>query len=226
LTVRIRLVLADDHPIVLDGLVRVLSTEPDLEIVATARDGDGALEAVRRHRPDVIVLDIRMPGKDGLGVIREMLREKLPTRTVVLTAAEQDEVFEAIRLGVPGVVLKDMAPKLLVRCIREVHAGRRWLEKGYATQAVERLLQREADSRDISRSLTPRELQIAQMTARGMHNKAIAEKLSITEGTAKLHLHHVYHKLNVDGRLALMQYLQSHGIPQAQTAPQAGGSQD
>ena len=209
---RVRLVLADDHPIVLDGLVRVLSLEPDFEIVATARNGNDALEAVRRHRPDVAVLDIRMPGKDGLAVIRELNREELPTRAVVLTAAEQDAVFEAIRIGVSGVVLKEMAPKLLVHCIREVHAGRRWLEHGYATQAVERLLQRDDGAQDIARALTPRELQVAQMTAKGMHNKAIAEKLSISEGTAKLHLHHVYHKLNVDGRVALMQYLQSRGL--------------
>ena len=209
---RIRLVLADDHPIVLDGLVQVLSLEPDFEIVATARDGERALEAVRRHRPDVAVLDIRMPGKDGLAVIREMSREKIPTRTVVLTAAGQEEVFEAIRLGVPGVMLKDMASKLLVRCIREVHAGRRWLEKEYAAQAVERLLQQEAGNKQLARAPTPRELQVAQMTARGMHNKDIAEKLSITEGTAKLHLHHIYQKLNLDGRMALVRYLQSRGL--------------
>ena len=208
----VRLVLADDHPIVLDGLKQILSLERDFEIVAIAKNGDEALQAVRKHRPDILVLDIRMPGKDGIAVIRELIRDALPTQPVILTAAEQDEVFEAIRLGVPGVVLKDMAPKLLVHCIREVHAGRRWLEKGYATHAVEKLLQREAGSKDVARALTPRELQVAQMTAQGMHNKAIAAKLSITEGTAKLHLHHIYHKLNVDGRVALMQYLQSRGL--------------
>jgi DNA-binding NarL/FixJ family response regulator len=208
----VRLVLADDHPIVLDGLKQILSLERDFEIVAIAKNGDEALEAVRKHKPDILVLDIRMPGKDGLAVLREMLREGLPAKPVILTATEQDEVFEAIRLGVPGVVLKDMAPKLLVHCIREVHAGRRWLEKSYATQAVERLLQREAGAKDVARALTPRELQVAQMTAQGMHNKAIAAKLSITEGTAKLHLHHIYHKLNVDGRVALMQYLQNRGL--------------
>ncbi|HEX7271822.1 MAG TPA: response regulator transcription factor [Casimicrobiaceae bacterium] len=208
----IRLVLADDHPIVLDGLAQLFSAEPDLEVVACASDGDKALEAVRKHQPDILVLDVRMPGKDGLAVVREMSREKLPTRVVILTAVGHDEVFEAIRLGVRGVVLKDMAPKLLVHCVREVHAGRRWLEKGYATHAVEKLLEREATTHDISKTLTPRELEVARMTAKGMHNRVIAEKLSIAEGTAKLHLHHVYAKLRVDGRVALMQYLQSHGL--------------
>jgi DNA-binding NarL/FixJ family response regulator len=208
----VRLVVADDHPVVLDGLTQVFSLEPDFQVVACAKNGDEALEAVRRHQPDILVLDIRMPGKDGLAVLRELTREKLPTRVVILTAVGQDEVFEAIRMGVRGVVLKDMASKLLVHCIREVHAGRRWLESGYATHAVEKLLQREAGTRDVTKSLTPRELQIAQMTAKGMHNKAIAEKLSITEGTAKLHLHHIYEKLKVDGRVALMQYLQNCGL--------------
>jgi len=208
----IRLVIADDHPVVLDGLMRVLSLEPDLEIVVTARDGEEALAAVRRCQPDVLVLDIRMPVKDGLSVLRDMIREKIGTRTVVLTAADDEEVFEAIRIGVHGVVLKDMAPKLLVHCIREVHAGRRWLEKGYATRTVERLLQGEGRQRDVESALTPRELQVARLSARGMHNKAIAEELSISEGTAKLHLHHVYDKLDVEGRVGLMRYLQRRGL--------------
>ena len=208
----IRLVLADDHPVILDGLKQVLDLEPDFQIVATARNGDEALEAVRRHRPDVLVLDIRMPGKDGVAVIRELAHEKLPTRVVVLTAFGQEEVFDVIRLGAAGVVLKDMASKLIVHCIREVHAGRRWLEKSYAVKAVERLLDRESGNRDLRGTLSARELQVAKLTAKGMPNKAIAEKLSITEGTAKLHLHHVYEKLNVDGRMGLMRYFQSRGL--------------
>jgi DNA-binding NarL/FixJ family response regulator len=207
-----RLVLADDHPIVLDGLMQLFSVEPEFEVLACASTGEEALQAVRKHRPDILVLDIRMPGKDGLEVIREMNRDKLPTRIVVLTAVGVDEVFEAIRLGVGGVVLKDMAPRLLVHCVREVHSGRKWIEKEYATHAVEKLLEREANTQNISQTLTPRELEIARMTAKGMHSKAIAEKLTISEGTAKLHLHHVYVKLRVDGRVALMQYLQSRGL--------------
>jgi len=104
-------------------------------------------------------------------------------------------------------VLKDMAPRLLLQCVRAVHAGGKWLEKGYATQAVDKLLEREAGMH-MANTLTPRELEIAHMIAKGMHNKAIANQLAISEGTAKLHLHHVYEKLDVDGRLGLMQFLQ------------------
>jgi len=131
----ISLVLADDHPIVLDGLAQLFSAEPDFEVLGRASNGDEALDAVRRHRPDILVLDLRMPGKDGFSVLRELRRERLRTQTVVLTALAQDHITDAIRLGARGVVLKDMSPKLLVQCVREVHSGRKWLEKGAAAHA-------------------------------------------------------------------------------------------
>jgi two-component system nitrate/nitrite response regulator NarL len=208
----IRLVLADDHPIVLEGLRQLIALEPDLAVAGCARNGVEALELVRRERPDVLVLDIRMPGNDGLTVLRELARKELATRVVILTAADEGDVLDAIGLGAHGVVLKDMAPKLLIHCVREVHAGRRWLQGDYATQVVEKLVRRQAITEDIGQKLTPRELEVARLTAKGMHVRAIAETLSITEGTARLHLHHVYSKLEVDGRVELMQYLQSHGI--------------
>jgi len=208
----IRLVLADDHPIVLAGLTRLLSLEADFDLRGSAANGVEALRLVRELHPDVLVLDLRMPVKDGLTVLREMAREKLGTQVVVLTATDEAEVAEAIELGARGVMLKDMAPQLLVRCIREVASGRRWVDRTSATQTVNRLLQREAAVNALSRTLTSRELEVARMVGKGMHNKLVATKLSITEGTAKLHLHHVYEKLQVDGRLGLIRYLQSHGL--------------
>jgi two-component system, NarL family, nitrate/nitrite response regulator NarL len=209
----IRLVLADDHPIVLDGLAQLFGSERDFDVVARAADGDEALAAVRRHRPDVLVLDLRMPRKDGLAVIRELRSEGLSPRVVVLTASrESGDVFEAINLGVEGVVLKDMATSLLVRCVREVHAGRKWIERGAASDAVDALRGRQSKQRNLEAILTPRELQVARLTAKGHPNKVVAERLSITEGTAKLHLHHVYEKLAIDGRMALVQYMQGRGL--------------
>jgi DNA-binding NarL/FixJ family response regulator len=208
----IRLILADDHPIVLDGLVQLFSAEQDFRIVACATDGDEALQAIRKFEPDIVVLDLRMPRKDGLAVLREIKREALATRVVVLTALRGDETVEAIRLGACGIVSKDMAARLLVRCVRDVHAGRKWLEKGVATHAVESLLKREAGIRAIAETLTPREWEVARMVADGLHSKAVARKLAIGEGTAKLHLHHVYQKLNLEGRFALIRYMQRHGV--------------
>jgi len=210
--VPIRIVLADDHPIVLEGLAQLFATEAGFEVVARAADGDETLTCVCKHRPDILVLDLRMPGKDGLEVLREIRREALPTRVVVLTAADSSDLMEAIRLGVQGVVLKDMATKLLVRAVREVHAGGKWIEKGVATRALDTLLEREVATEAFGDVLTPREAEVARLTAKGNPNKVVAETLSITEGTVKLHLHHVYEKLELDGRMALVRYLQSRGL--------------
>jgi DNA-binding NarL/FixJ family response regulator len=208
----IRIVIADDHPVVLDGLARLFGADRDFEVVASAVNGEATLRAVRKFTPDILVLDLRMPGKDGIAVLRDMRREELPTKVVLLTAVENDDLFTAIELGVRGVVLKDMALRLLVDCVRVVHAGGKWIEKATANRAVDRLLQREAGMSTVTKSLTPREVQIARMVADGLPSKRVAGKLAITEGTAKLHLHHVYSKLNLRGRMALVRYMQSHGL--------------
>ncbi len=209
----IGLVLADDHPIILDGLDHLFRQEEDFKVLARCRDGEETLQAVRKHRPDVLILDLRMPGKDGLAVLREVTKEKLPTRVVLLTAEMSDaEALEAIRLRVNGVVLKEMAPQLLVKCIRKVHAGGQWWEKRSLGRAMETMLRREAGEREIAGVLTPRELQIVRLVASGLHNKEIADKLGISEGTVKIHLHHIYEKLHVDGRLELTLYAQDKGL--------------
>jgi DNA-binding NarL/FixJ family response regulator len=209
----IRLILADDHPIVLDGLAQLFRVEPEFQVLARCRDGDEALEGVRIHRPDVLVLDIRMPRRDGLDVLRAVRLEGLPTRVVLLTAAlEEEQLVEALRLGVGGVVLKEMAPHLLLEAVREVHAGGSWLDKGSVSRIVGKLLQKEEGVREAAQVLTPRELEIVRMVARGLRNRAIAEQLLITEGTVKIHLHNIYQKLGVDGRLELAVYAQGKGL--------------
>jgi DNA-binding NarL/FixJ family response regulator len=209
----ISLVLADDHRIVLDGLVQLFSLEQDFTILACCMNGEQALAAVRQHRPDILILDLRMPGKDGLAVLRALQQERLPTRTVLMTAAlDEDEVLEAIRLGVRGVVLKDMAPPLLVQCVRKVHAGGEWLEKHSVARALEKLLKREAGVQQLAGVLTSREIEMVRMVASGLRNKQIAAKLSITEGTVKIHLHNIYEKLGVKGRTELILYAQDKGL--------------
>jgi len=137
----ITLMLANDHPIFLEGLEDILRRETDFEVLARCLDGETALRAIRQHKPDILILDLRMPKMDGLTLLRELQKEKLSTRVVILTAAiDEDEVLEAIRLGAAGVVLKEMAPKLLVQCIRKAHAGEQWLEKRSVSLALEKLL--------------------------------------------------------------------------------------
>ena len=207
----IHLVLADDHPIVLAGLAQLFATEPGFVVVSAAATGSDTLAAVRKHRPDVLVLDLRMPDMGGIDVVRQLQQERSTTRVVILTASESDEVIEAIRLGVHGVVLKDMAPELLVRCVRAVNAGEKWIERVTATRALDGLLARRSAESDVA-VLTRRELQVAQLIAQGLSNKAVASQMLITEGTVKLHVHHVYEKLGVDGRMALAAWLRARGL--------------
>ncbi|HSD50526.1 MAG TPA: response regulator transcription factor [Candidatus Methylomirabilis sp.] len=209
----ITLVLADDHPIILDGLELLFRSEQDFQVLARCVNGREALQAVRQHRPDVLILDIRMPGMDGIAVLRRLREESLTTRVVVLTVSlGEEELMALVRLGVRGVVLKEMAPQMLVQCVRKVNAGEQWLEKRSFGRAMEKMLVREAGMREVAEALTPREVEIVRMVAAGHRNKEIGDRLSISEGTVKLHLHHIYEKLHLEGRLELALYAQSKGL--------------
>lgn len=209
----IRLVLADDHPLVLKGLELLFSTELDFTVLDCCTDGEQVLRAVRRCRPDILVLDLRMPEKDGLTVLRSLRQEALSVKAVILTAdINEEDALEAIRLGVGGVVLKEMAPQLLVRCLRKVYAGEQWLEKHSFSRALHRMLQREAGIQQIVELLTPREIELARLVARGFNNREIAKLIYISEGTVKVHLHRIYAKLGVKNRVALVLYAQEKGL--------------
>ena len=188
----ISLVLADDHPLILNGLTNLLLLEDDLNVLATCTNGVDALEAVRRHRPDVVVLDICMPGMSGLEVCRKIREDNLPTRLVILTATlKEEEMADAVHLGVHGIVLKEMAPQLLVQCIRKVSAGGQWLERQATRQTLEKMLRREVGAREVTALLTPREIELVRLVAAGLRNKDVADKLFISEGTVKVHLHNI-----------------------------------
>jgi len=132
---------------------------------------------------------------------------------VLLTATLDDgEMIEALQLGVNGIVLKEMAPQLLLQCIRKVHAGEQWIERNASRQALEKMLKREAGAREVAETLTPREIELVRMVANGLRNREIGEKLFISEGTVKVHLHNIYEKLKVDGRMALSRYAREKGL--------------
>jgi two-component system, NarL family, nitrate/nitrite response regulator NarL len=208
-----RVVLADDHELILEGLQSLFRGEPDIEVVGRCTSGEAALRDVRRLRPDILVLDVRMPPPNGLDVLRAIHQEDLPTQVVILTAGlEDDEVFEAVSLGARGVVLKEMAPRLLVQCLRKVHLGGAWVEQQSAGRVLQRIVRRENAASQLAGVLTPRELEVVRMVARGLRNKEIADRLSIAEGTVKVHLHNTYEKLHLDGRLELTLYAQEKGL--------------
>ena len=209
----IRIVVADDHPFILDGLDQLFRAESDYEIVARSSDGEEALRAVETYRPDVLVLDVRMPRLDGIELLRRMHTLQLPTKVVLLTASLDDaRLLEAFRLGASGLVLKESAPRLLVQSVRQVANGEQsWNGKAIAG-ALRLVLQREQAVAAASSVLTARELEVTRMVAAGLRSKEIASKLDITEGTVKFHLHSIYEKLRIDGRYALMSYARDHGL--------------
>jgi RNA polymerase sigma factor (sigma-70 family) len=203
--VPIRLVVADDHPIVLQGLQLLFERQDDFEVLATCASADATLEAVRTRRPDVLVLDLRMPHRSGLDVMRAIAQEGMACRTVLLTAAITDaETLEAVRLGAAGLVLKESPPDTLLQCIRHVHEGGEWIDRDAASRGMHRAIDGDDEVRRAIETLTPREIEIVRMVAQGLRNKVIGERLSISEGTVKVHLHNIYEKLGVGGRLELV----------------------
>ena len=209
----IRVVVADDHPFILDGLEQLFRGERDIELVARAMDGEEAYRALETHAPDVLVLDVRMPRLDGIGLLRRMSAEGIATRVVLLTASLDDaRLLEAFRLGAKGLVLKESAPRLLAQSVRQVANGEEsWNGKAIAG-ALRLMMQRQESVATAAGALTPRELEVTRMVAEGLRNKDIARRLDITEGTVKFHLHSIYEKLQIDGRYALITYARDHGI--------------
>jgi DNA-binding NarL/FixJ family response regulator len=200
------IVLVDDHPIVLDGLEQLLSSGNEFQVIARCTTAAEGLSAAQSLNPDVVVLDLSLPDQNGLSVLRTLQSAPRPA-VVVLTASEdEEELLAAVRLGARGVVLKAMAPRVLEDCIRTVHAGGQWL-RVEGVDLSERLAHRREVEADLSAFLTPRELEILGLAAAGLDNDEIADRLAISVGTTKIHLHHVYDKLKLNGRRELQQYL-------------------
>lgn len=209
----IRLVLADDHPFVAMGLQQVITDEEGFQILATCRDGREALQAVKDLQPDILLLDIQMPVLDGLAVLRELKAEDNPVKVIILTGTlDEEQPFEAMRLGARGVLLKEMAPNLLIQCLKKVSKGEIWLEKRTTGLALEKMLRQEAGKQQVARILTQREIELVNLVATGLDNAQIAEKLFISPNTVKVHLHRIYEKLGVKNRLALTLYAQEKGL--------------
>jgi len=203
----IRVVLIDDHPLVLNGLEQLLQSGSEFEVVAACGTATAGLEAVAAQRPDIVVLDLKLPDVDGLDVLRLLNPQNVGI--VVLTASvDENEWVDAARLGARAVVLKAMAPRVLEECIRTVHAGGYELRVG-GVDLSKRLTDRRAAESELANLLTPRELEIVRLVATGLDNQEIAGRLSISVGTAKIHLHHVYDKLQLGGRRDLQLYLRN-----------------
>jgi DNA-binding NarL/FixJ family response regulator len=212
----IRVALADDQALVRRGFRLILEAEADIEVVAEAEDGQQAIDAVRRHRPAVVLMDIQMPGLDGLEATRRILAEAgSDTRVLILTTFERDDyVFEALQIGASGFLLKTAPPEELITAVRVVARGEALLSPSVTRrviQEVTRQHRRAHRSADLDR-LTPRELEVLGLVAEGLTNAEIATRLYLTEATVKTHTSNLLAKLRLRDRVQAVIFAYEHGL--------------
>jgi len=210
----VRILVADDHAIFRDGLRKLLEGADDVSIIGEASNGNECVKMLAKLKPDILLLDLRMPEKDGLGVLEEINFDTASTRVIVLTAAEDDrDVVRAMRLGARGVVLKQSASDLLLKSIRKVNDGEIWLDNRMTAEVIDAFKKSsEAGQRREKPLLSDREKEIVQLVAQGFRNREIGEKLFISEQTVKNHLHNIFDKLGVSDRLELALYAIHHRL--------------
>ena len=200
----IRVLVAEDHTVVRDGLVAIIKQEADMDVVAEAGDGQQAAELWKKHRPDITLMDLRMPGLDGVSAIYQIRAADPNARIIVLTTYDGDEdIYRGMRAGAKSYLLKDVRREELFQCIREVHAGRTILPPAVAAKLAERLPAEE---------LTPRELDVLRLLADGKPNKLIGTDLAITEVTVKSHVQSLFRKLNVLSRTEAIAVANRRGL--------------
>ena len=222
----IRVVIADDHPILREGLMRLLEDDGGFEVVGQAADGAEAVRLAREQHPDVLLLDLAMPRASGLDALRELSASGAGPKVLVLTVAIDDaQIVEALELGARGVVLKEAATELLFKAIRSVVAGQYWVGRDTVTDIVRLLRERRASAArhepTPAERLTPRERGIVALVAAGASNREVAEKLSLAEDTVKHHISNIFDKVGVSNRAELAAYAAGHGLTDPPTPGRA-----
>lgn len=201
----VTVVLADDHRVFSEGLRALLQLEDGIDVVAICIDGAEALEAVEQYAPDVLVIDEAMPGLTGLSVLQALRDRGAETRGVLLTATLSDEsLLAALQQEVPGIMLKETAATDLVECVRAVARGEKNRHPGMADRGLELALHLEQRHAEGAAHLTPRQEEVLGLVAEGLPNKRIANRLDVSEGTVKAHVHQLFKKLNVSNRVQLV----------------------
>lgn len=226
----IRVLIADDHPILREGLRRLLEDDGGFEVVGQASDGREAVRLAREVQPDVLLLDLAMPRTSGLDALRELSGSGPGPRVLLLTVAIDDaQVMEALELGARGVVLKEAATELLFKAIRSVVAGQYWVGRDIVTDIVRHLRERASAAArrrlaSPAQRLTSREREIVAMVADGSSNRELASRLGLAEDTVKHHVSNIFDKLGVSNRTELAAYAASHGLAEP-PAPAGEGSE-
>jgi two-component system, NarL family, response regulator LiaR len=213
MTQPIRILIADDHVIVRLGLSALIATEPNMAVVGEADDGQEAVLKARALRPNVILMDLSMPRKDGIEAIHEIKQENPDARILVITSfAEDDKVFPAIKAGAQGYLLKDSSPQELVQAIYDVHNGESSLDPAIARKLLRELNRPATPVVTSQASLTEREIEVVKLLAQGLANQEIAEQLVITERTVRSHVSSILGKLHVANRTQAALYALRQGI--------------
>ena len=212
MTSPIRVLIADDHAIVRKGIRALLATEADIEVVGEAADGKEAVEKAERLHPDVILMDLVMPGMDGIEATRRITTRQPEIRILVLTSfAEDEKVFPALKAGALGYLLKDAGPEELVRAIRQVYCGESSLHPAIARKVLQEL-SRPSEQPPTPEPLTERELEVLRLIAKGKSNREIAEELVISEATVRTHVSNILGKLQLASRTQAALYALREGI--------------
>ena len=212
----IRVLLADDQALVRAGLRKILESEPDLEVVAEAADGNEAIEAAARTQPDLVIMDIRMPALDGLEATRRLSTRPTAPRILILTTFGLDQyVYDALRAGASGFMLKDAPPDELVAAVRIVAHGDALLAPAVTRAVVEEFVRRSPHERPdptATDDLTPREREVFELLCRGLSNPEISQRLVVSEATTKTHVARILQKLGLRDRVQAVIYAYESGI--------------
>jgi DNA-binding NarL/FixJ family response regulator len=216
-TTPIQLIVCDDHALFREGLSRLLDEEDGFEVIGKAADGQELVEKTLELRPDVILLDVVMPGMDGIDAVRVLHRRKVPARIIMLSAFDEERfVLDAWKAGIHGYILKDTATQELVRAVRCVADGEVWIGEGFLSRLMDKYRAavegEEATAADQPGGLTPRETEVLKLVATGLRNKEIAARLFVSEKTVKTHLTHIYQRLGLNDRVEVALYAIRHGL--------------